>query len=155
MKYGWVYLLCYSSDTGWPSDHKYSTQNAIIHPHIWCLKFLCATCGQTDKKNSRLQPLSAASLFSLHLPPKAFVVNSGFKHFDSRACLLTFGNHSTSFHYQGRITLWEKFTVICSWFLYTLVFILYTFHYLLEGINPKTEAIPFPCILLNRGLKML
>lgn len=154
MKYGWVYLLCYSSDTGWPSDHKYSTLNTIIHPHIWCLKFLCATCGQTDKKNSRLQPLSAASLFSLHLPPKAFVVNSGFKQFDSRACLLTFGNHSTASTTKGGSHC-GKNLVICSWFLYTLVFILYTLHYLLEGIKLKTEAIPFPCILLNRGLKML
>lgn len=44
-----------------------NTQNSLIHPYIWCLEFLCATSGWTDKESDRLPPLSAACLFSMYI----------------------------------------------------------------------------------------
>lgn len=133
------------------------TQNSLIHPHIWCLEFLYATNGWTDKESNRLQHLSAASrLLSVHLISKAFVVNSSFKHFDFRVMPFNISITFYSFS-QGRDIPWGKMdcyapvdiimVFILFWLILILVMILYSDYYL-DETKIKTKRILSPFVLV-------
>lgn len=78
------------------------TQNSLIHPHIWCLEFLCATSGRTDKESNRLQPLSATCLFSPYIyHPTPLLSTVASSTLISELCLLTSWNHSTASTHKG------------------------------------------------------